>query len=104
MPYPVTQHGTDGPGTNYRNQATMLPIPPPESAAVPFRAHAVVAILATTLLLLALPGCATHNNPRYNRFAPRDGRPSLFDHVEHATGTIDQTLDNFDERLNNIVW
>ena len=58
----------------------------------------------TLLAVLALPvGCSTRNDPRYNRYCPNDGDPTLMRQAESCVDTADAALDNAAERVENVV-
>lgn len=60
-------------------------------------------LLALAAALFMLTACSTRNDPGYNRFAPRDGRPTYIEYAERIPQAAERALDNLDERFENTI-
>lgn len=60
-------------------------------------------LLALAAALLVLTACSTRNDPSYNRYAPRDGRPTYLRYADRVPQAAERALDNLDERFENKI-
>ena len=67
------------------------------------RALKVVLWLAPAALLIVLAGCSLRDEPRYNRFSPNDGNPTVMQRAEQHMQAAEVGLDNAERRVENII-
>ncbi len=67
------------------------------------RPRLATALPLVAALLLTTPGCATRNDPHYNRYAPHNGRPTVLDRGEHCLDYAADRVDDLEERFDNLV-
>lgn len=58
---------------------------------------------ALTAALFLLSGCSLRDDPRYNRFSPTGGKPTVLKQADRLVGAAEQALDNAERRFENIV-
>ena len=75
------------------------------ASVVRFRRPRRFGFVLAALSLLVLPACrSTQTDPRYNRYCPNDGDPTLLDRGESCIDTAEEILNNVEERVEHRLF
>ncbi len=68
---------------------------------LPRRGTTIIAALAT--MVCASIGCATRDDPRFNRYRAPDTAATLMQHAERGMDAVEELLDNLDAHIENAI-